>query len=117
MMNPSRSLGNQLSLYSLAIEGVAAHKAELPKEAAARASTLGKRITIIQQLNARQEKLKQDLAQLTQQLRDERQQANADRASILRLVEATFGARDPRVREFRPTTEARSAPKRKAKTK
>lgn len=116
-MNPSRSLGNQIGLYSLAVEGVAAHKAALPKEAAARATTLGKRITTIQQMNARQEKLKQDLARLTQQLRDERQQASADRASILRLVEATFGARDPRVREFRPTTEARVAPKRKSKGK
>lgn len=117
MQRQSKSIASEVSLCSLAVQGAKAHAKQLPKEVATRASSLEKRLARVQQLNAKQEKAKQDLAQLTQALRDERKAAMAERGSILRMVEATFGARDARVKEFRPATEAKASAARTAKKK
>lgn len=113
MQRQSKSIGNEMSLSALTVQSAK----ELPKEVATRASSLGNRVTRIQQLNSRREQAKQDLAQLTQSLRDERRQAMAERSSILRMVEATFGVRDARVKEFRPAAEAKASAARTARKK
>jgi len=103
----SKSLGNQLGRFELAINGAKAHGQELPKEAATVAANLGSRYKTIQELNAAQEKIKQNVAALTKKIANEVKAAHKEASKIVRLAEATFGPRDARMQEFRPASDAR----------
>jgi len=104
----SKSLGNQLGRLTLAITGAKAHSGELPKEAGSAAATLEARHKTIMELNEQQEKAKQELARITKQIVSEIKAAQKERSKIVRYAEATYGPRDPRLKEFRPASEGRS---------
>ncbi len=101
------SLAEQVSRNNLTVEGAKAHASELPSEAKPLAVDLAKRNAKIQALNAKQEKLKQDLALATAELKAETNAAAKVRSRIVKLAEFAFGARAPQLKEFRPVSEGR----------
>ena len=109
MPNESNALGNKLNRITLALAGAKSYSKDLPKEAIKATATLDKLAKSVNDLNAKQEKTKQDLARITAQLAEAVKQAEAERARIIRFAEATFGPRDSRLKEFRPVTEGRAA--------
>ena len=57
------------------------------------------------------------MALLTRDLKQAMKEAIKERSRVIRLAEATFGPRDPRIKEFRPVAEGkvRTTSPRKAK--
>jgi hypothetical protein len=106
-MPTSYSIGNHLNLISLGARAARSYAAELPKEAMEAATRLEGLFDDLNALNARQEKAKQQLAMLTRELKAKKQESLRERARLIRLAEATFGPRDPRIKEFRPATEGK----------
>ena len=104
-MGTSNSLGNHMNRFGLSIAAAKSYAKELPREAAKAATNLEKLHKEIADLDAQQEKAKQQLVGLTKQLAAKVQAATEERGRIVRLAEATFGPRDPRLREFRPATQ------------
>lgn len=106
-MPTSYSTGNHLNFLSLGARAARSYAAELPREAV----TVAARLEVFQEeiatLNARQEKAKQQLALLTRELKAKKTESMRERARLIRLAEATFGPRDPRIKEFRPATEGK----------
>lgn len=106
-MPTSYSIGNHLNLVSLGARAARSYAAELPKEAMQAVTRLEGMYDELCDLNARQEKAKQQLALLTRELKAKKQESMRERARLIRLAEATFGPRDPRIKEFRPATEGK----------
>ena len=101
------SLAEQVSRNDLAVAGAKTHAAKLPKEVKPIAASLAKRNPNILALNAKQEKLKQELAALTAAINAELTAASRDRAKIIKAAEFTFGAQSLEIKMFRPVTEGR----------
>jgi hypothetical protein len=106
-MPRSYSLGNQLNVMSLSISAAKSYAAELPSEAAQSAARLEGHFDAIKTASARQEKAKQQQALATRELVGLMRESRKERARLVRLAEATFGPRDPRIKEFRPATEGK----------
>ena len=106
-MSTSNSHGNQLGRISLAIKGARSYLSLLPKEAEGCTDRLELKFTLIQDLNAQQEKAKQQVVMTTNRLKTAMKEGREERARLVRLAEATFGPRDPRLKEFRPSTEGK----------
>ena len=61
----------------------------------------------INKLNAKQEEAKRVLAETTKALTTEIKAAQVNRGKIVKLAEATFGARGVELKQFRPATEGK----------
>lgn len=112
-----RTTASILDDIHLAVQAAASYAKELPAEAGKVAKALSAQHAALLQLNAAQEKAKQDLSQLTAKLQSGLKEAEQERARIIRFAEAVFGPRDPRVKSFRPNTEGvvKAAPAKKAR--
>lgn len=106
-MPTSHSIGNHLNFLSLGARAARSYAAELPREAGEVAVGLDVLFDELQSLNARQEKAKQQLALLTREVKALKKKSCQQRSRLIRLAEATFGPRDPRIKEFRPATEGK----------
>ena len=106
-MPTSHSIGNHLNFLSLGARAARSYAAELPREAGEVAVRLEALLGELQSLNARQEKAKQQLALLTREVKALKKKSCQERSRLIRLAEATFGPRDPRIKEFRPATEGK----------
>ena len=100
---------NQIHRHEVAIASTEIYAKELPREATATADSLKRAVTRTRDLASAQERAKQQLIVATQQLRDAMHEGKRLNSRILRLAEATWGPRHPRLREFRPGTEGRTA--------
>ena len=107
-MSKSMSIGNQIHRQELAIAGSTLYTKEMPKEAGVAGGSLKRAVVRIRDLAASQERAKQQLATTTQQLNNALAEGNRLTAQIVRLAEATWGPRHPRLREFRPATEGQA---------
>ncbi|HEX2568483.1 MAG TPA: hypothetical protein VH877_02915 [Polyangia bacterium] len=106
-MPTSYSIGNHLNFLSLGVRAARSYAPILPKEAVGVADEMAVMFDEITSLNAQQEKAKQTLARLTRELNAKKRESMRARARLIRLAEATFGPRDPRIKEFRPATEGK----------
>ena len=106
-MPTSHSIGNHLNFLSLGVRAARSYAPVLPKEAMGVADEMDVMFGEITSLNAQQEKAKQTLARLTRELTAKKRESMRARARLIRLAEATFGPRDPRIKEFRPATEGK----------
>ncbi|HEX2570201.1 MAG TPA: hypothetical protein VH877_11630 [Polyangia bacterium] len=106
-MPRSYSLGNQLNFISLSVSAAKSYETALPSEAAQSATRLAGYFDRIKDLSARQEKAKQQQVLATRELAEVMGASRKERARLIRLAEATFGPRDPRIKEFRPATEGK----------
>lgn len=107
-MSKSMSIANQIHRMDLAIAGARSYAKELPKEVEKSVIDLERTLGHVRQLAVVQEKAKQALAIATSQLRQALDEGGRVNAGIVRMAEATWGPRHPRVREFRPMTEGRA---------
>jgi hypothetical protein len=106
-MPRSYSLGNQLNFISLSVSAAKSYATDLPSQAAQSATRLEGYFDRIKELNARQEKARQQQALATRELAEVMGESRKEHARLIRLAEATFGPRDPRVKEFRPANKGR----------
>lgn len=107
-MANSMSIGNQIHRYELVIASADNYSKDMPKEATTAATDLKRTIVRVRELAADQERMKQQLALATQQLQDALGAGRRLTSRIVRMAEATWGPRHPRIREFRPATEGRA---------
>ncbi|HEX2570017.1 MAG TPA: hypothetical protein VH877_10710 [Polyangia bacterium] len=103
-MPTSYSIGNHLLFLSRGVRAARSYAAVLPREAMSAADEMETMFDEIETLNAAQEKAKQRVALLTRELKAKKRESMRVRARLIRLAEATFGPRDPRIKEFRPAT-------------
>jgi hypothetical protein len=106
-MPTSHSIGNHLNFLSLGARAARSYAAMLPREAGEVAERLEVLFDDLRSLNAQQEKAKQQLAMLTREVKALKKKSCQERSRLIRLAEATFGPRDPRIKEFRPATEGK----------
>ena len=112
-MKQSTSMGNILSRGKLAVAGATKYAGQLPPVATEAAKALLADIGDLETLNAKQEGAKAELKKLTAAVNAKASAVVANRAKIVRLAEATFGPKGAEIKEFRPTTEGKVAPKAK----
>jgi hypothetical protein len=68
---------------------------------------LTRRQGAIRDLLAEHERMQQNLVQLEARIGEELRDTARTRAGLLGLIEDSLGGRDPRIRDFRPASEAR----------
>ena len=107
MTTQSKSIGNQQSLFALAVAGAKKYASQLPKEVAVIAKELDADGKKIAEQNAKQESAKAELAKATAALNVTVKAAQKKRAKIVRMAEATFGPSAAEIKEFRPATEGK----------
>jgi len=106
-MTITEAVESHLARIDLALAGCKDHAAELPREVETARALLQCHQEAIHALNAEADAARMALDKLGQRIHDELREAAHVRADLLRLVEESYGSRDPRMRAFRPASEAR----------
>ncbi len=106
-MTFSDTTDSHLARIALALSGCHTHAAELPAEARQPIADLQEHHDTILTLTAQQERLRQEMDHLRDRIGAELLLASRARAEVLRIAEQHYGSRDPRLKAFRPASEAR----------
>lgn len=107
MATNSKSFGNRLNQFDLAVGGATIYKDKLPMETEEHASELSVLTARARTLNVQQEAAKQTLKNLTAELESVINQAVERRSKIIKFAEGTFGPRSSEMDQFRPKTEGK----------
>lgn len=107
MATNSKSFGNRLSLFDLAVGGATIYKDKLPMETEEHAAELSVLSARARTLNIEQEAAKQKLKNLTAELDGVMSDATERRGKIVKFAEGTFGSRSSEMDQFRPKTEGK----------
>lgn len=106
-MTFSDTTDSHLARIALALSGCQSHAADLPADANPAIADLQQHHDTIVSLTAEQDRIQQELDRLRDRIGIELLQAARARAEVLRIAERHYGAMDPRLKAFRPASEAR----------
>jgi len=106
-MTFSDTTDSHLARIALALSGCKSHATELPADANPAIADLQQHHDTILSLTAEQGRVQQELDRLRERIGTELLQASRARAEVLRIAERRYGATDPRLKAFRPASEAR----------